>query len=258
MAFNLGRYGSREIMDFQIFDFATKKPIMTMDYATSTQMENTAETVYARGGRGNPRRIAWHGDKETTITVETQIFTMQHLALLAGENIATKAADIYKREVLTVEDGGMGEKVITLSKTPVGGATEVLVYSFVNGILGQEQPVLSVDTNEVTLDAGATVNIGDEVEVYYRWNAPTANELRFTAKGFPPYVFMVGDTLYADEVSGVNVAAQIKYYKAKLQPNFTLSFAPTGDPSTLSLVFDVFPVKVDGVDTLYDMIIYEE
>jgi len=45
----LGRYGSREIMDLQIFDFVTKKPILTIDYATSAQMENTAEAVYARG-----------------------------------------------------------------------------------------------------------------------------------------------------------------------------------------------------------------
>jgi hypothetical protein len=258
MALNLGRYGSREIMDFQIFDFKTKKPIMTFDYATSSQLENTSSTVYARGGRGNPRRIAWHGDKETTITVETQIFTMQHLALLAGENIVSGNAEIFKSEILVVQDGGAGEKVINLSKTPIGTVDDIAVFAYVNGILGAQQNVQAINNKEVELATTATVNIGDEVVVYYRWNAANAHKLSFTAKGFPPYIFIVGDTVYADETSGEMVSAQIKYYKAKLQQNFTITNAPTGDPSTLSLVLDVFPVNVNGVDTLYDMIIYED
>ncbi|GAA4880641.1 hypothetical protein GCM10023310_71080 [Paenibacillus vulneris] len=258
MALQLGRYGSREIMDFQIFNFSTKKPIMTMDYATSAQTENTAETVYARGGSGNPRRIAWHGDKQTTITVETQIFTMQHLALLAGEDISSGNNEIYKSEIATVEDGGSGKKTVKLKKTPVGQTADVAVFSYVKGILGASHEVEAISNNELTLVSTATAKVGEEVQVYYRWQATSSHKLSFTTKGFPPYVFMVGDTVYADEIAGEMVSSQLKYYKAKLQPNFTVSNSPTGDPSSLSLVFDVFPVKVDGVDTLYDMIMYED
>lgn len=255
---NLGRYGSREVVNFQIFNYTNKKPIMTMDYATSTQTEGTAETVYARGGPGNPRRIAWHGDKETTVTIETQIFTMQHLALIAGENIVSGAEDIYKSEVLAVQDGGAGDRVVTLSKTPAGTIDDIAVFTYVNGILGEAVDVVEVNNNEVLLAEDANVAVGQDVCVYYRWNTPNAHKVSFTAKGFPPYVFMVGDTIYADEVAGDVVAAQLKYYKAKLQPTFTITSAPTGDPATLSLVFDVFPEKVNGVDTLWDIIIYEE
>ncbi|ALS22310.1 hypothetical protein [Paenibacillus naphthalenovorans] len=255
---DLGRYGSREVMDLQLFNYLTKAPIMTMDYATSSQTENTAETVYARGGRGNPRRIAWHGDKETIVTVETQIFTMQHLALLAGENIVSGANEIYKSEVLTVENGGTGTKIINLSKIPVGTVDDVAVFVYKNGILGQSQTVETISNKELQLASTSTANIGDEVQVYYRWNATNTHKLSFTAKGFPPYIFMVGDTVYSDENSGEVVSAQLKYYRAKLQPNFTITSAPSGDPSTLSLVFDVFPVKINGVDTLYDMTIYED
>lgn len=251
MALKLGRYGSREIMDFQIFDYTTKEPLMTIDYATSAQTENTAETVYARGGSGNPRRIAWNGDKETTVTVETQIFTMQHLAMLAGENIAMGASEIYKREVLTVENGG----IVTLSKPPIGN--DVAVYSFVNGILADSLEVASVNGNEVKI---ATTPTAPEVEVYYRYEVSNAAQLSFTAKGFPHYVFLVGDTTYSDEVAEEEeiVMAQLKYYKAKLQPNFTVTNAPSGDPSTLTLTFDIFPVKINGEDRLYDMTIYDD
>lgn len=252
---NLGRYGSREIMDLQFFNYVTKKPLFTLDYATSSQTENTAETVYARGGRGNPRRIAFHGDKETTVTIETQIFTMEQLALLAGEEIVSGASEIYKSEVKLVESDG-GDLVVKLSKTPVGTVDDVAVYTYVNGIKGEALQVESIGNNEITLSPSATV--GTEVQVYYRWNATDAHKLSFTAGGFPPYVFLVGDTVYADEVGGEMVSAQLKYYKAKLQPNFTITNAPTGDPSTLTLVFDVFPEKVNDVDTLYDMTIYED
>jgi len=258
MALQLGRYGSREIMDFQIFNYATKAPIMTMDYATSAQTENTSETVYARGGSGNPRRIAWHGDKQTTVTIETQIFTMQHLALLAGESIISGNSEIYKSEVAAVTDGGAGKKVVKLKKTPVGTVTDVAVFSYVNGILGEPQTVQTIANGELELASTATVTIGAEVQVYYRWQATSSQKLSFTSKGFPPYVFMVGDTVYADEIAGEMVSSQLKYYKAKLQPNFTITNSPTGDPGNLTLIFDVFPIKINGVDTLYDMTMYEE
>lgn len=254
----LGRYGSREIMDFQIFDYATKAPYMTFDYATSVQVENNAETVYARGGKGNPRRISWHGDKETAITVETQIFTMQHLALLAGEKIVSGSSELYKNEVLPVVDDGNGEKIVVVSKPPVGDVDEIAVYSIKNGVLLEPQAVVAVNGNEISLSPLSTVNFGDEVSVYYRWNVSQSHKLSFTASGYPPYVFMVGDTEYPEEISGAVAYAQIKYYRAKLQPNFTISYAPSGDPATLSLVFDVFPVKIEGKDTLYDMILYED
>jgi hypothetical protein len=258
MTIELGRYGSREIMDFQIFDYKTKKPLMTFDYANSSQTENKAETTYARGGSSNPRRIAWHGDKETTVTIETQIFTMEHLAMFAGQSIVTGASDIYKSEVVAVESDGDGGKQITLSKTPFGGLTDVAVFKYVNGVIDTPQAITTITNTVLTLDSTSTVAVGDEVEVYYRWKATDSKKLSFTTKGFPPYVFLVGDTVYADEVGGEMVSAQLKYYKAKLQPNFTLSNAPTGDPSSLSLVFDIFPVKVDGEDTLYDMTIYQD
>jgi hypothetical protein len=251
---NLGRYGSREIMDFQMFNFKTKAPIMTMDYATSAQTENTAATVYARGGSSNPRRIAWNGDKETTVTVETQIFTMQHLALLSGEAIKSGANEIFASEVVVVKTG----KTITLKRTPFGAIPDVAVFAYVNGIIGAPQVVTTIATTELTLDPLSTVVVGDEVEVYYRWSATDTKQIAFTTKGFPAYVMLAGDTVYADEISGSMISAQMKYYKAKLQPVFTIANSPTGDPSSLTLVFDVFPVKVNGIDTLYDMTLYDD
>lgn len=251
----LDRYGSRNNLNLQIFDYITSTPIMTFDYATTTSNEWTGETVYARGGDGNPKRISWTGDKDSTLTVETQVFTLQHLSMLAGEPIQHGAQDIYYSKVLTVEDDGSGGKQVTLDKAPIG---EVIAYSFVNGIKADLQPVVGVTGNILELDSGATVNIGEDVEVYYQFSTPNAAKLSYTAKGFPGYVKLVGDTLYAEEIGGGVTSSQQIFHKAKLQPNFTVTYSPTGDPASLSLTFDLFSVRVGGVEVMKDEILYKD
>ncbi|MCM3256992.1 hypothetical protein M3664_04255 [Paenibacillus lautus] len=255
MALNLDRYGSRNNLNLQIFDYVSSTPIMTFDYATTTSNEFTGETVYARGGDGNPKRIAWSGDKDSTLTVETQVFTLQHLSMLAGEPIERGARNILKSQIVTVEDDGSGGKQVTLSKAPIG---EVDVYSYVNGVIVDPQTVTSVTGNVVALDPSTTVNIGEDVEVYYQWTTPEAASLSYTTKGFPGYVKLAGDTIYATEKGGGMTAVQQIFPKAKLQPNFTVTYSPTGDPASLTLTFDLFPVLIDGKEVMKEEILYED
>ena len=255
MALQLDRYGSRNNLNLQIFDYVSSTPIMTFDYATTSSNEFTGETVYARGGDGNPKRISWSGDKDSTLTIETQVFTLQHLSMLAGEPIEHGAQNIFKTQVLTVEDDGSGGKQITLSKKPIG---DVSVFSYVRGIKTDPQTVDSITDTVVTLDSTATVQVGEDVEVFYQFTAANAAKLSYTAKGFPSYVKIVGDTLYAQEIGGGVTASQQTFYKAKLQPNFTVTYSPTGDPASLTLVYDLFPVRVDGIEVMKDEVLYED
>lgn len=255
---NFDRYGSRNNLNLQIFDYVSSTPIMTFDYATTTSNEFTGESVYARGGDGNPKRITWTGDKDSTLTVETQVFTLQHLSMLAGEPIEKGTANIYKSEVLTVESGGSGGKQVTLSKKPINGVTGVNVYGYVNGVITDPQKVSSVTDTVVVLDPSATVNVGEDVEVYYQFEAANAATLKYTSTGFPGYVKIAGDTIYATEKGGGVQAVQQVFPKAKLQPNFTVTYSPTGDPASLSLVFDLFPVKINGKEVMKEEILYED
>lgn len=255
---NLDRYGSRNNLNLQIFDFTTNKPIMTFDYATTTTNEFAGETVYARGGDGNPYRISWNGDKTSKLTVETQVFTLQHLSMLAGEPIVKGEHAIYRSQVVTVADGGSGVKTVTLSKAPIGGTSAVAVYSYVNGVIADSQTVESVQDNVVTLASASTVKVGEEVEVYFQFNAPDTAKLSYTAKGFPKYAKIIGDTIYATEKGGSVVSSQQVFHKVKLQPNFTVTYSPTGDPASLSLTFDLFPVSIDGAEVMKDEILYED
>ncbi|PIH59676.1 hypothetical protein [Paenibacillus sp. LK1] len=247
--FTDGRYGNRDILDLQIIDFVSSTPLMKMDYANTSSLEMASSRVYAMGA--GTRRIAWDGEKTATLTVETQIFSLEHLAILAGEEIKRGKQNVYKTEILQV---GVGNTV-TLKKVPVG---DVVVFPFVNGLSVKENQTHTVSDKTITIGAGATVQPGDEVEVYYQTEVAQASKLSFTAKGFPKYVKLVGDTIWIDETSTEEVGSQMVFYKAKIQPNFTISNSAEGDPSTLTLVFDLFPAKVEGVDTLIDLIVYDD
>lgn len=51
------RYGIKEVADLIFIDLETNKPVLFMDTAKMSNLELTGETVYARGGQGNPRII---------------------------------------------------------------------------------------------------------------------------------------------------------------------------------------------------------
>jgi hypothetical protein len=253
-----GRYGSREILNAMFIDYVTNKPFMYFDYANTASNEWTADVTYATGGSGAPRRISFFGNRQSTLTFETQIFTLKHLAMLAGRDIESSQQNIFKREVVTVEDNA-GKLVVNLQKTPLD-LTSMTVLKFENGVATDDVTPTAINNTEVEL-TGTGIAAGDEVEVFYQFRTTTeAHKLRFTTKNFPKYIKIVGDTVFADEVSeeAEFASAQLIYYKARLQPNFTLNLSPTGDPTTLSLVFDIFPVKVEGEDTMADLILYND
>ena len=66
---------NREVCDMVFQDYQTKKPFLYVDYANTSSQELTGETVYAYGGKGHPRKVAFTGDKAGTLTIETQIQT---------------------------------------------------------------------------------------------------------------------------------------------------------------------------------------
>ena len=74
------RFGSREICDVTFkaltndFTVGTKtfkagQPVFIIDTATASNMEQATTSVYAQGGRGYNRLIAWEGEKTMTFTV---------------------------------------------------------------------------------------------------------------------------------------------------------------------------------------------
>ena len=56
-------------------EFKQGQPVLYIDTAKTSTVEGAATTVYATGGRGNTRLIAWEGEKTLTFTVEDALLS---------------------------------------------------------------------------------------------------------------------------------------------------------------------------------------
>lgn len=112
------KFGVREVVDITFkakadmqignTQFEKGEPVFMFDSAKTSTLESTTTTVYAQGGRGNPRLIAWEGDKTVTFTFEEALISAQSFAMLSGANLIEnsrvamhqqKRVEVVQREV---------------------------------------------------------------------------------------------------------------------------------------------------------------
>ena len=75
------------------YEFKAGQPVFYMDTAKTSTLEGAATTVYATGGRGNTRLIAWEGEKTLTFTVEDALLSPISFAMLSGAGLIKADAD---------------------------------------------------------------------------------------------------------------------------------------------------------------------
>ena len=121
------RMGVREICDVvfrpltavdignQHFDAG--QPVLYLDTAKTSTLEGAATTVYAQGGKGNPRLIGWDGEKTLTFTVEDALISAVSFSMLSGAGIVkgrkaegdTPATKIYTHQTYDLVVEKIGE-----------------------------------------------------------------------------------------------------------------------------------------------------
>ena len=91
------KFGVREICDV-VFkakadtrigtqEFKKGQPVLYIDSAKTSTIEGAATTVYAQGGKGNARLIAWEGEKTLTFTVEDALLSPIGFSVLSGAGL---------------------------------------------------------------------------------------------------------------------------------------------------------------------------
>lgn len=237
---------NREVVDFLIKDYKTKKPFLFLDFANVSSTEMTAERIFATGGKGAPNRVGFDSGRKPTVTIETQITPMKIFAMLAGTDMET-TAKVFKREVLAVTADADAQKV-TLTESPI--ANSVFVYKKEDDC--GEALVSTVAAKDVTLTDAAGIN---EVIVYYMVEKTTGiQKVSFKSNKFPSFYTMEGETLYKTG-DGELLPYRIAVYKAQPQANFTCSWSNSGDPVALTLTFDVYE---DENKDLMDFVLIQE
>lgn len=91
------KFGVREICDVVLKAKANQKvgnkifyknePVIYFDTLKTSSMEGAATTVYAQGGRGNSRLMAWEGERTVTFTMEDALISPAGFMILSGAGL---------------------------------------------------------------------------------------------------------------------------------------------------------------------------
>jgi len=135
------KFGVREICDVVLKAKAAQKignkvfyknePVLYFDSLKTSSMEGAATTVYAQGGRGNARLVAWEGERTVTFTMEDALISPAGFSILTGAGLIS--AQPNKSVIMhTTEQTDKVEKIddyveITLSKKPYVKTVETTV-----------------------------------------------------------------------------------------------------------------------------------
>lgn len=237
-------FANREVCDLIFEDYKTKKVFLNMDYANVSTTEITGESVFAYGGKGHPKRVAFSGEKGGTLTIETQMQSFKLYQLLTGGDMSTSAKFIT-REVVTVGEN----KVITLSSTPAKGS-DITVFA-ANDDCGTP---LSVTVSENTITV-TDANADDEVIVYYvKALEKDVQKISIKGSSFPKAFTVYGDTVMKTEDDSL-LPYKFIAYKAVPQSNMSISMSNNGDPATITITCDLM---VNENDDMLDLILEDE
>ena len=252
------KFGVREICDVvfkaksnvQIGKSLFKKgqPVLYIDTAKTSTLEGAATTVYAQGGKGNTRLIAWEGEKTLTFTVEDALLSPIGFSMLSGAGLIQNEQE--KVHVHTTALANMGtDGVIDL--TDVLGPEEKIdatapVFAMVaeadGSITGDLLTSIVVDESGKKLTNGNREKAGNVfVDFYVIKDAKNVAELQIDASNFAGYYYVEASTLFRDQNTGKDLPAEITLPNVKIQSNFTFSMASSGDPSTFTFTMDAFP-----------------
>lgn len=250
------KFGVREICDV-VFKakadtkigtstFKKGQPVLYIDSAKTSTIEGAATTVYAQGGKGNTRLIAWEGEKTLTFTVEDALLSPIGFSVLSGAGLfkdQSKQVHVHTTANAYVSATGEIDLTDSLTETEEIDATApvfVMVAEDDGSITGELIEGLTVAEKKIT---GATTAAGKSVFVDFYVVKESANvsELQIDAGNFAGYYYVEASTLFRRESDGVDMPAEITLPNVKIQSNFTFSMASTGDPSTFTFTMDAFP-----------------
>jgi len=296
------RFGVREVTDIVFrsigntslggFIFTDGQPVIFIDSSKMSTLETTVATVYAQGGRGNPRLLAWDGDKTATFKFEDALVSPLSLSVLSSASSQTGNLSnlvFHMNERVFFNTSSVGP--VILNTIPGAGITVNSDYSFTiipldatgdirtgisnyivqSSILATSAPytaAASTATNagQITITLAAASGVatfgsqdnGNYIIDYYVVDPSSkGSQIQVDPQKFGGYYYIEANTLFRG-LDGKDYPAQITLPKVKIKTQFTLTMSPTGDPTTFSFEADALPGRTrqnKGTDVLYEILI---
>ena len=135
------KFGVREICDVVLKAKAAQKignkvfyknePVIYFDSLKTSSMEGAATTVYAQGGRGNSRLVAWEGERTVTFTMEDALISPEGFMILSGAGLieANSEKPIYQHIMESTDE------VVVVTEDNVDGYASLQVVPEVGDVI---------------------------------------------------------------------------------------------------------------------------
>ena len=242
--------------------FSKGQPVLYIDTAKTSTVEGAATTVYAQGGRGNTRLIAWEGEKTLTFTVEDALLSPMGFAILSGaglfgQNSAMTGDDVYVHVHTTAQTtiSASGDDLVVdlsgvlSSSEAVDGTAPIYIMvaeddgSLTGDMISASDSTFTVTDNVISGLDTTDIAAGDQVFVdfYVTKAQASVDEFQIDGEHFAGYYYVEADTLFRRQSDGVDLPANLTFPNVKIQSNFTFTMASSGDPSTFTFTMDAFP-----------------
>ena len=285
------KFGVREICDVVLKAKAAQKignkifykgePVIYFDTLKTSSMEGAATTVYAQGGRGNSRLVAWEGERTVTFTMEDALISPEGFMILSGAGLVEANSDnpVYQHITETISKDDLTVAAdsikIPLSKKPYLPTDKGDNYAYVMLIKDGEivsEPYIP-EHEEITADTDKNYVITVKTHTNYHELAAeegTTTNYTITTEDFTKVLFdsvlvdyytahesdaqqieitadKFGGNYYLEaatlfrDQNGVDMPAEFIIPNCKIQSNFTFTMASSGDPSSFTFTMDAFP-----------------
>ena len=157
------KFGVREICDVVLKAKAAQKignkifyknePVIYFDTLKTSSMEGAATTVYAQGGRGNARLVAWEGERTVTFKMEDALISPEGFMILSGAGLiqgsTTETIKQHVTETIDASKSARGTGTVTADGTVTfTPATDNTTAATVLKIPVTEKPYLPIDKGE--------------------------------------------------------------------------------------------------------------
>lgn len=270
------RFGVREICDVVLKAKATQKvgnkvfyknePVIYFDTLKTSSLEGAATTVYAQGGRGNSRLVAWEGERTVTFTMEDALISPAGFMILSGAGLI-EGSETNKLPVHVVEttdafkytDDNTAVEVYVKEEpywptNPKKGDNYIFVMTMVNGEVVSEPFVPDIEGT-----APAQETEGDYAGLW-KITIPVngITEASGSVGTVPPQGF---DTLNADKpknqlgyFDGID-AVLVDYYTPKGKGAMQIEITPDKFGGNYYLEASTLFRNTDGVDLPAEFII---
>ena len=244
----LRRYGIKEVADGTFYAIDKESgdpsyPVLYLDTLKVSTIEQTAENVEARGGKGNAALISWDYNKEINVTLEDALFSAKSMAIMFGNGQVKDVAasgetgDLSSTKLIMRTEQFVAKKDGAYTEGTGGSAgtiTDGIGWSDkYEGPDGKTYTKINPKFYDAT---GENVVAFTQYTTYFCTYdlAIDGSVIEISANSFPGVYYFTGDT-FARSENGNDEFFQFIIPRAKITSENTITLEAEGDPSVFNL-----------------------